>query len=468
LLEGLEISEILKKDLERTLRIDSEFYSKENLRIIDIISKHPLNNITQLVKVSDGNHMAISDNYADSGVPYYRGQNMHHYFIEESSPIFIDTKTFNLPVMKRSHLKEGDVLLSIVGTIGGVALVSSDKYATCSCKLAIFRPENTDGYFLSAFLKSKYGQNQIKKFTRGAVQMGLILEDMNQIMVPILSSNFQKQIRKLVQTAKEKSNTTRLTYTQAETILLGEIGLNDFDLSKDAVNIKSFKESFGVTGRLDAEYYQPKYELITSYIKSYKNGYSTLEDFIENYSTGFPYKSESYSVIEGIPLIRINNISKGNLDLSNAINIPFNDFELSKKDIALENDILISMSGTIGNSCKIRKGIKAVVNQRIMRITPKNINFDVLPLMINSLVGQLQLERIGTGGVQTNISATDIKLILIPNLEGKKQEQIAELVEESFKLKVESERLLEVAKKAVEMAIEINEKQAMKYINENS
>lgn len=50
----------------------------------------------------------------------------------------------------------------------------------------------------------------------------------------------------------------------------------------------------------------------------------------------------------------------------------------------------------------------------------------------------------------------------------KKQEQIAELVEESFKLKVESERLLEVAKKAVELAIEVDEEEAMKFIKENN
>ena len=466
-MEGLEVSEILKTELERTLRIDSEFYSKENLRIIDIISKHKLNDLTQLVKVSDGNHMSISANFIESGIPYYRGQNIHNYFIEESNPICIDLKSFNLPVMKRSHLKEGDVLLSIVGTIGGVALVTSNEKATCNCKLAIFRPENTDGYFLSAFLKSKYGQNQIKKFTRGAVQMGLILEDMNQIMVPIFSNSFQKQVRDIIQTAKEKSHLAIQTYTNAEIILLKEIGLQNFEPSKAPVNIKSLKETFGLSGRLDAEYYQVKYEVVENAIKKYKNGFEKLEYFISNSSTGYTYKSETYCN-EGIPLIRINNISRGILDLSNATNIPFKDFDLSKKDIANEDDILISMSGTIGNSCKIPKGVKAVVNQRIMRITPKNVNVDVLPLLINSIIGQYQLERIGTGGVQTNISANDIKEIFIPRFHSDKQIQIAELIKQSFKLKNQSEKLLEVAKRAVEIAIEENEAIALDFIAKNA
>ena len=93
-------------------------------------------------------------------------------------------------------------------------------------------------------------------------------------------------------------------------------------------------------------------------------------------------------------------------EMEDAKYIPLSDLALSEKDIAKENDILISMSGTIGNSCKIPKGITAVVNQRIMKITPKNFNSDVLSLIINSVIGELQLNRIGTGGVQTNISST--------------------------------------------------------------
>ena len=62
----------------------------------------------------------------------------------------------------------------------------------------------------------------------------------------------------------------------------------------------------------------------------------------------------------------------------------------------------------------------------------------------------------------------EIEQVVIPIIDFKKQEQIAKLVEESFKLKVESERLLEVAKKAVEIAIEENEAIAIKFIKDNN
>jgi Type I restriction modification DNA specificity domain len=259
-LEGLEISEVRLSKLERTLRIDTEFYTKENLLIEDFIKKNKYSKLTDLVKVSDGNHMSISEKFIDSGVPYYRGQDIHSFFIEGANPNCIDIDTFNLPVMKRSHLKKGDVLLSIVGTIGKLGLVTTDNKATCSCKLAILRPSKVIAEFLSVFLASKYGQNQIQKFKRGAVQMGLILEDFDQLLIPYFDDTFQSQIETLVKNAHSKLEQSKSTYSQAETLLLETLGLADFSPSTKKVNIKSFKDSFAATGRLDAEYFHPAKE----------------------------------------------------------------------------------------------------------------------------------------------------------------------------------------------------------------
>ncbi len=51
-----------------------------------------------------------------------------------------------------------------------------------------------------------------------------------------------------------------------------------------------------------------------------------------------------------------------------------------------------------------------------------------------------------------------------PVIDFDKQREIADLVDESFKLKKQSENLLEVGKTAVEMAMEQDEETAMEYI----
>jgi len=415
--------------------------------------------------------MAISDSFSETGVPYYRGQNIHHYFIEESKPICIDLKTFNLPVMKRSHLKEGDVLLSIVGTIGGVALVSSNENATCNCKLAIFRPNNTDGYFLSAFLKSKYGQNQIKKFTRGAVQMGLILEDMNQIMVPIFSEDFQLTVRALVQNAKEKSYQTTKAYINAENVLLSEIGLENFESSNELVNIKSFKESFGVTKRLDAEFYQKKYEQITEKIVTQKH--DILINIVEICKSIEP-GSKNYSDGEGLPFYRVSDytkfgLSKPNKELTNTFFVENKD--LINKLKPKKNTILFSKDGSVGTAYLLRHDLDGITSGAILHLQIKNTK-EILPeyltLVLNSKLVQMQAEKDVGGSIILHWRKEEIEQVVVPIIDFNKQKQIAKLVEESFRLKVESERLLEVAKKAVEIAIEQNEAVAIKFIKDNN
>ena len=183
-MDGLECSEIFFSQLERTNRLDAEFYKKKSLKIVDTLKTMSAEPLTRLVAVSDGNHMGISDKFAETGVPYYRGQDIHNFFIEDANPICVDEDTFNATYMQRSHLKKGDVLLSIVGTIGEVSLVSKDEKATCNCKLAILRPHDIKkSPLIATYLKTKYGFDQVDKFKRGAVQMGYLLEDMNQIQI---------------------------------------------------------------------------------------------------------------------------------------------------------------------------------------------------------------------------------------------------------------------------------------------
>ena len=93
-------------------------------------------------------------------------------------------------------------------------------------------------------------------------------------------------------------------------------------------------------------------------------------------------------------------------------------------------------------------------NQRILKISSTGIDKDYLVLLLNSIVGRYQLERIGTGGVQTNISYKDIKNILIPELSSATQEKIADLARQSHEARKKAKELLGEAKRKVEELIE--------------
>lgn len=321
-MDGLECTEIFLSALERTNRIDAEFYRKYTFEVLNELKKHNTKPLTDFVAVSDGNHMGISDKFQNEGIPYYRGQDIHNFFIENANAICIDKDTFNLPYMRRSHLKKGDVLLSIVGTIGEVALVSTDNPMTCNCKLAILRPKSDMlSEYIAVYLKTKYGFNQIDKFKRGAVQMGYLLEDMSQIIVPIFSSDFQNKIKGLILEMYRLVSESKEMYENAKEKLIEILGLSDFKAEDKMYNIKSFSDSFGKTGRLDAEYYQPYYDEFEDVVK--KNGFVLASDICEMINYGTVPTSLYTEDGTGIPYIKgmnVKNTEVDNEDLDRIIN----------------------------------------------------------------------------------------------------------------------------------------------------
>lgn len=467
-MEGLEISEIQLLELERTSRLDSEFYSKENIKVLTQLSGIKNESIASLVRVSDGNHMSISSKFQKEGIPYYRGQNISSFFIEDSDPICIDEHTYSDTYLKRSHLQKGDVLLSIVGTIGGVSIVSTNKKATCNCKLAILRPKDINGFYLSAFLKSKYGQNQIHKFKRGAVQMGLILEDMNQIFVPTCSDNFQKEIENLVITSKEKSDKSKSKYKDAENLLLNEIGINDFTQSEEGINIKRLSNSFRASGRLDAEYYQPKFDEVMEKIKS--QTYDRLLNLVEITKSIEPGSMNYTTEDNGLPFMRVADFSKNGLTTpqkylsSTFVSENYDKIQILKPKKGI---ILFSKDGSVGTAYHLRKDFNGITSGAILHLKVRDkskIIPEYLTLALNSKVVQMQAERDAGGSIILHWRVSEIENVLVPIIDFYKQQSIAALVEESFKLKKESEQLLEISKTAVEMAIEKSETEALEFI----
>lgn len=465
-MDGLEFSEINRSELERTLRIDSEFYSKSAIKVSDMLQSRSHDLLTTFVNVSDGNHMGISDYFIDEGVPYYRGQDAGAFFIENSNPICIDEKTFELPVMKRSHLKKGDVILSIVGTIGSLSLVYSDKSATCSCKLAILRPkEGKNAELLATFLRGKYGQAQITRFTRGAVQKGLILEDMDQLVVPVFGDGIVEAIRNAIQSAYQIQEKANNCYREAQRTLVNSVG--SISVPAESVSVRNISTSFYTTGRLDAEYYQPKYDALFTALSTIKTKKLGGAHGIVNIEKSIEPGSEVY-VEDGIPFVRVSDVSK---------------FEISEPEVKLRNDILpnpevlfpqkdtilLSKDGSVGIAYKTESTMPVITSGALLHLTVRNkaeVLPDYLTLVLNSPIVQLQAERDSNGAIIQHWKPSEIENVIIPVLDMDIQKEIATKVQESFALRKQSKQLLEYAKQAVEMAIEQGEDVAMEWLKD--
>jgi hypothetical protein len=469
-LEGLDAAVIPLSELERTMRIDAEFFSKRHIRVAGLLRGARGQSIQDLASVSDGNHFAIADQFVESGVPYYRGKDVvGHFFIEQCAPHFITQKAYAAEHMRRSHLLRGDVLLSIVGTIGEASLVTADAPATCSCKLAILRPRKVAPEFLAVFLRSELGRSQTDRFTRGAVQMGLLLEDMDQLFIARFSDPFEQRIRKLVETARQEFENANQSSANAEESLTSALGLRDWQTPEPLTYTRRASEAFAAN-RIDAEYFRPRYRALIKHLE--KNAAAYRLRSIGEISA--PLKYGCSDLLEytdsGRIFLRIADLTNKRFEIESVLHVPGNT-AFRDSDVVQTDDVLISRSGTLGVAVPITPEFNGAAYGSYFirtRIDRSVILPEFLVLFVNSLAGQLQVEGKTTGGVQTNLTIPAIESILVPVGSIMWQAQFVEIAERGHMARRRAHDLLSVAQRAVEIAIEKDESAALRALEIHS
>jgi restriction endonuclease S subunit len=172
---------------------------------------------------------------------------------------------------------------------------------------------------------------------------------------------------------------------------------------------------------------------------------------------------------QGLPVINSKHVREGEVLLSD------NRFAgLSEKEEPLfikKGDVLINGTGvgTIGRAACYLHEQNALPDNHVTILRTDKINPIFLSVYLNSIAGKYQVDKYfkGSSG-QIELYPKDIDNFYIPLINDDTQTQIADLVQQSFSLKAKSERLLETAKRAVEIAIETDEQTAMAYINEQA
>ena len=125
--------------------------------------------------------------FVDSGINFIKAESMtgDGGFIPEKFA-FIDAETHEL--LKRSQLKEGDVLISIAGTIGRIAVVTKDFLpANTNQAVALIRPLSNilPSGLINRFLRLKGAQQEMTEKVVQAVQANLSLGSLSDLQVVV-------------------------------------------------------------------------------------------------------------------------------------------------------------------------------------------------------------------------------------------------------------------------------------------
>jgi len=476
-LEGLDAVEMPLSTCKKIIdfRIDANTYKKEYLASDRLLKKKKTWSIGD-ISISIQNFGAYSlcnfINFQNEGIPFLMTKNIRENYIDWNIEKFVGQASHDM--LWKSHCHRGQVLVTMAGEyLGRVAVYNSDEEASSNQAIAkVTLKEGQCPYTVSTFLNSKYGQHQIQRFKTITGQPNINMALIESLRVPEFSERFCQGIEMLMLRVDDVKGSSFSSYGKAENLLLNSLGMADFSPSTEKVNIKSFKDSFVATGRLDAEYYQPKYEEMMVHIAD--QAHEKLAKLVTIQKSIEP-GSDAYAEDEdGLPFLRVADYNKfGITEPQKKLKNSFVD-ENHKKLNELKpkaGTILFSKDGSVGEAYCLREDAHFITSGAVLHLTVRDTE-QVLPnylaLALNSKLVRMQAERDAGGSIILHWRVSEIEDVIVPIVDMTTQAQIAALVQQSFALKAESERLLELTKRAVEIAIEENEDIAMVYLNKEN
>jgi type I restriction enzyme, S subunit len=434
-------------------RLDSNYYSPEDIVKEELIKRSNFDYLNNRAKKIAGGATPKGANYLNKGIAFIRTQNINNNLIDDKDLVYISSESNE--ELKRSQLKENDVLLTITGVDLGHSAVVSKAILPANINQHSVKIEvkNIDPHFLSVFLNSSYGQSQIWRRVYGATRPAINYEEIKEIVIPVPSENIQNYIGNKVRKAEElREEAKRLKEKISDSIFqmiqlepLSNNNQKHFGVKVEVSNLSA--------NRLDAQYYKDEYLLYEEQIK--KQNVVKFVDILKQAKYGASVQAEYRS--DGIPFIRGNNLSPNEIETTDIVYLDNSLVDGIGTCYVEEGDILITRSGTVG-ICAVVDDFhnNFAYGSFIIRLRVDNSRWNpyYIAAFLNSFWGKWQVERLQNGAVQQNINIEEIGQILIPVVPKDQQDLVEQIVREYINMTRLSKQLIDEAKQDVEDLVE--------------
>lgn len=450
-MEGLEISEELfsKTIVNKDFRIDSQYYTQAPVKNPNLKYKK----IGDVIYSSQYG-ISIEMNENGNGYPIYRMNELHNMLCDIDINKYAD---ITQDEYQRFALRNRDVLFNRTNSFEWVGRTGvyyqNDKIErTFASYLVRFNPIESIilPEYLCVFLNTKQGIRDIKRRARQSInQTNVNPEEVKEIEIPILAMDFQLQIQEYFERANSYRLKSLSLYKEAEIQLISELGLKNWQPNNTPVNIKQLKESFLASGRLDAEYYQTKYEDYAGFIRKYKNGFDVLGNVCSLNEKNFnPEDDIKYNYIE------LSNIGNSG-EITGCTSAIGAELPSRARRLVHTNDVIVSsIEGSLQSVALVTDEYdKAICSTGFYVVKSETINPETLLVLFKSEPMQNLLKQGCSGTILTAIGRNELQNIVMPKIRNEVQKEIAEYVQKSISLRKEAKQLLENAKLQVEDAI---------------
>lgn len=347
-----------------------------------------------------------SDKYVDDGIRVIRIANVQKGYIEDNAPAFYPIDSDGLD---KYILEEGDLLMSLTGNVGRVALLQKEMLpAALNQRVACLRLKTdkiTKG-FLFHILNSDFFEQQCIQSSNGVAQKNMSTEWLKDYEIPLYSIEEQLMITEVLDGARKI------------------LSLRNDELSKLDDLIKA------------------------RFVEMFENGKYERKPVVELCSdiVDCPHTTPKYEGELKNPAIRTSEIKRGYIIWDSMRYVSDDEYEERVARLRPEKgDIVYGREGTFGNAAILPEGHKFCLGQRVMLLRP---NYSLctseylLHAVISDDVYRQALEKNNASTV-AHVNVKDVKNFMIPLPPLELQKEFAAFLIQAEKSKVIVQKSLE-------------------------
>ena len=307
--------------------------------------------------------------------------------------------------LKRSQLKAGDVLFSIAGAIGRVAIVTEEMLpANTNQALAIIRISDEQVYlpYIKLILTSPIVIEQFERKKQGVAQLNLSLKDINEISIPLPNKDKQVELAEL------------------------------------------FDKVAGVIAKRNMELFALDDLIKARFVEMFDGKYP--EDTLLNLCNIIDYRGKTPEKVDsGLPFITAKNVKMHHMTLEPREYISKETYDkVMVRGFPKEGDVVFTTEAPLGNVCRIPHfDTEFYIGQRIVTMQTEELNPVYLEYALSDDEFVRKYMGKSSGSTVTGIRVRLLEQLTIPVPPRELQDEFAIFVKQVDKSKVAVQKALD-------------------------
>ena len=300
----MQYSIVNRSEIDLGNRIDAEYFQATYLRITEELVRKDAKPLRRYgLLTGSAFYPAATHLYEIGDLPFIRCVDCISYPVitTRQDPLFEKIPTHFANAHENvKRLSKGEIVITKVGSPCYASIIHDiDEVALSRTVLGLKSITDINPYYLVAFLRSEYGFTQLLRERELTIQLQLTLDRVGSVLVFKPScEKLERRIAGCLLLHENIASQSNRLYAQAQTILLSELGLAEWQPKHRPSFVKNFSD-LSSARRLDADYFQPKYDEVVAAIRGCSGGWDRLQNLVQLKDWDFKPSGEiEYKYIE--------------------------------------------------------------------------------------------------------------------------------------------------------------------------